>query len=539
MLRTFLLTLLLNLVHLNESFAQWDYAITDTLTYHNHTNGKLKLQGSTNTLFSLQQVVGSTQFRLDKRVNNQWSNVLTGTDAIDFEITPSSIYLLKVQANQFVLEKYDLNAQLLTSSTCALMNFSAQLGMVQMRRNSGDTLFIQFVDPNYVNGGTVIQYSSGNWQNLNAVKFADIELSSQGIPIGLIVNTTMGTPASTSLQVKKYNFGTGLWELEGAITESYASTVAPDMCVSEDDSVFLASVGDAFPASLYLYAIKGGNVSEKQVIQGIEPEVVTSVSIVEDRTQRFLITYTNHALGPWGDVYQRRWNWHTQLWIPLNPSAGCITDSQGTEYTGQNPLLRGAVVDSLNTYFVGYSYQTNWFQNPQQSPDSTHTHVRRFLNCSYLNGINTVSLFDDTLFAQAGNGVSYQWWDCLSQQVVPGANNAVYPNPVPGEYSVIISNEGCVDTSACIKLVNDLGIVETEHEMIQLYPNPVSVSLHVLSDVPVSNIQIFDSFGRLCFSKSSGLTLTELNVSELNPGMYLVQITTTTGEVIIRRAQLN
>ncbi|WP_300663706.1 T9SS type A sorting domain-containing protein [Fluviicola sp.] len=84
-----------------------------------------------------------------------------------------------------------------------------------------------------------------------------------------------------------------------------------------------------------------------------------------------------------------------------------------------------------------------------------------------------------------------------------------------------------------------LGLDQLQDENVKVYPNPTSGNLNVLSDVPVSNIEIFDSYGRLCLSKPSGLTLTEFDLSGLNSGMYLMKITTTADQVTIKRIRRN
>lgn len=84
-----------------------------------------------------------------------------------------------------------------------------------------------------------------------------------------------------------------------------------------------------------------------------------------------------------------------------------------------------------------------------------------------------------------------------------------------------------------------LGLDQLQYEDIRIYPNPTSNKLNILSDASVSSIEIFDSYGKRCFAQSPDLTFTELDLSGLNSGIYLVQITTNTGQVTIRRIQRN
>lgn len=84
-----------------------------------------------------------------------------------------------------------------------------------------------------------------------------------------------------------------------------------------------------------------------------------------------------------------------------------------------------------------------------------------------------------------------------------------------------------------------LGLDQLENENVKIYPNPTSGHLNILSDASVSHVEVFDSYGKRCLWESPHLTLTELDLSGLNTGIYLVKITTDTDQVIIKRVQRN
>ncbi len=99
----------------------------------------------------------------------------------------------------------------------------------------------------------------------------------------------------------------------------------------------------------------------------------------------------------------------------------------------------------------------------------------------------------------------------------------------------LIYNPGNVDC----EYYTYLGLDQLSMEKTTIYPNPTTGNLNILSDVPVSNIEVFDSYGRRCITQSPNLTLVELDLSGLNSGMYLLKITTNTNEVTIKRIQRN
>jgi hypothetical protein len=84
-----------------------------------------------------------------------------------------------------------------------------------------------------------------------------------------------------------------------------------------------------------------------------------------------------------------------------------------------------------------------------------------------------------------------------------------------------------------------LGLNEMEMNAISVFPNPTSGIMKVLSEGILSRLEVFDSYGRLCIIQFPNLTLTELDLSVLNSGIYLLKITTNTDQVIIKRVQRN
>ena len=93
-----------------------------------------------------------------------------------------------------------------------------------------------------------------------------------------------------------------------------------------------------------------------------------------------------------------------------------------------------------------------------------------FLDLTLHRVDTSVSLSNVTLTANATN-VSYQWLNCDTDSLISGATNQTFTPLVDGNYAVIISDNLCTDTSACIA-VNGIGLIENDFLGINLYPNP-------------------------------------------------------------------
>ncbi|AEA43504.1 Gloeo_Verruco repeat protein [Fluviicola taffensis DSM 16823] len=137
----------------------------------------------------------------------------------------------------------------------------------------------------------------------------------------------------------------------------------------------------------------------------------------------------------------------------------------------------------------------------------------------------TIVQEDATLYSTIA--ATYQWIDC-DQDMAPvaGATSSTFIPAHNGQFAVITTNNGCQDTSVCF-LVDNLGLEQTGSKgSISVYPNPVTTTLHIVSDVPVLSLQVMNTSGQTILKGESDV----LNVSELQSGTYFLLIKTEFGE---------
>lgn len=137
-------------------------------------------------------------------------------------------------------------------------------------------------------------------------------------------------------------------------------------------------------------------------------------------------------------------------------------------------------------------------------------------------GVNQVGA---TLTSLA-TGATYQWFNCTTNSIVPGAVSQSYTPAVNGNYAVIVTQNGCTDTSIC-KTVVVSGLDEiNENTIIHVYPNPVKSELFV--DVDASylgkNCYLFDFVGKRIYTQKLTTTSNRILVNELSKGIYFLQI---------------
>jgi hypothetical protein len=95
--------------------------------------------------------------------------------------------------------------------------------------------------------------------------------------------------------------------------------------------------------------------------------------------------------------------------------------------------------------------------------------------------VSTFSMAGDTLTADAAN-LNYQWILCSNGATpINGANSQSYVITASGEYALVVSQNGCTDTSAC-QLIWITGVSALASQNIRVFPNPTEGSLNVSLD---------------------------------------------------------
>lgn len=505
--------------------AQWTYACNDTLTYHEHTNGELMVQPSTNILYSMQKNFATNQFRIDKLENDTWNNVLTGTNGLDFVVTDDSVFVLRKVSNHFVLETYDLNASPGDAYTTAFSPLTAQFQNAEIYLGAGDTVYVHFIDPGFTNGGSVFRFESGSWTDLSSGRFTKFALDNDNRPVG--VNThyvPSPLPAQTVFTFRRYDQTAATWDTIGE-TQNNIFNPIHDFVVADNDSIYLTVLRGLSYTEIHLCAIKDNNTVIKDTVIYAVSETGVSGKLVEDKEGNLIYVISNTELGPWGYVFCFKWNMAADSWAP-NSNLYMATDQFGTEYNPQNAKVWDVAVDAYNTYFVTHSFSTDAFM--QNGPDTTHTHVRKYLNCLYLANVNEVDTLNGQLVAHAGPIYTFQWIDCATGTAIPNATDSVLTIPGNGNYAVVISNGECTDTSACFEIAG-LGLNGLDWNEIQAYPNPANELLHVTLPKGNFNYRVTALTGQ---EIEAGMLKehTDLNIAGLSEGCYLLQLTGENGE---------
>ena len=129
------------------------------------------------------------------------------------------------------------------------------------------------------------------------------------------------------------------------------------------------------------------------------------------------------------------------------------------------------------------------------------------------------------LISQAG-GAAFQWINCATNAPIVGANNQYYTAFTVGEYAVIVTQNGCSDTSACYN-VTTIGMDEQTLPTARVWPSITSDMLNIEFAAPVqrAELSVVDMTGRTVIRRQvPSLLRTSLDVTDLVPGAYCLQV---------------
>lgn len=225
-----------------------------------------------------------------------------------------------------------------------------------------------------------------------------------------------------------------------------------------------------------------------------------------------------------------------------------ITDGTGYDFA----VFENSFSDTfLELAFVEVSSDgVNFFRFPSHSQTQTTTQIGGFgsVDCRYINNLaGKYKIGYGTPFdlADVPNNALLNKSAITHVKVIDvvGSINATYAtydsygNKINDPFTTPFTSSG-FDLDAVGVINQAAGFRKTansETTVFSMYPNPTSDIIHINSDENAS-IVIYDFFGRIVKNNIKG-GYQEINVSDLKPGTYVVEITTD-GEKVTKRLSI-
>jgi len=149
------------------------------------------------------------------------------------------------------------------------------------------------------------------------------------------------------------------------------------------------------------------------------------------------------------------------------------------------------------------------------------------LNLTIINNDTSITQNINTLSAGA-TGATYQWLDCNNgNAIILGETNQSYSPASSGNYAVVVSKNGCTDTSACINFIIT-GISDLEKSFVKISPNPTTAEfiIELASFSPKTQLKIVSVEGKTVYTNNTiNANKIVINAADWSTGVYMVKIT--------------
>lgn len=149
------------------------------------------------------------------------------------------------------------------------------------------------------------------------------------------------------------------------------------------------------------------------------------------------------------------------------------------------------------------------------------------LNLTIISPNVSISQSGATLTAVANAQATYQWINCATNQLIPGANQSIFTASANGSYAVIVTINGCADTSLC-RTVSGLSTLDVDNAwQATLYPNPASHEVYIAwpKNGEPTQLAIYTMSGQLLYdAKNLRENTHRVGMEQWAPGVYLVYL---------------
>lgn len=193
-----------------------------------------------------------------------------------------------------------------------------------------------------------------------------------------------------------------------------------------------------------------------------------------------------------------------------------LTGGGASSYTWDNGVTDGVAFNpTVTTTYTVTGTDANNCQNTAQVTVTVTT-------------VDATTTTTGTTITANNSNATYQWVDCdNSNQPISGATSQNFTPTVTGNYAVVVTENGCSETSACENIVitglNEMNV----NNNISVYPNPVNDIFTISSSDDLSGtvVKIITITGQTLVEKTmiSGNTAT-FDMSVYATGLYFVEI---------------
>lgn len=203
-------------------------------------------------------------------------------------------------------------------------------------------------------------------------------------------------------------------------------------------------------------------------------------------------------------------------------------------------------VSCLNYSLNGQTYTESGVYNQtlttQSGCDSNIT-----INLTILNQVNAQITSVGGLLSAVENNAHYQWISCDNNSIIQFANGQDFYPTTNGHYAVIVTKDGCSDTSTCYNMTK-VSTKEVGYEFTSsLFPNPATdytyLTIQNNNNTEKVHINIVDITGKTINNEQAHLVVGEnqiqINTTSFASGIYFIQVSSQSQPLFIHKLIIN
>jgi len=417
-------------------------------------------------------------------------------------------------------------------STSSATGLTAGIYTVTATDENGCTSSVQFdiSEPTTIVVNTVSQTN-----NLcNGGNNGTAAISVSGGIAGYTYDWTPGNPtgdASNSISnLTAGNWNCSVTDANGCVTSHAVSITEPPAIIINQSNIICA--GASITVGVNTYSISGVYTDVLIAANGCDSTVTTNLTVNPAlSTSQTIVRCAGESVTVGVNTYSTS-GVYTDILIAAN---GC--DSTVTTNLTVNPAISGSqtivrcagesITVGLNTYSISGIYTD--VLTAANGCDSTVT-----TNLTVKPSINIATSLSGTTITAVANPATYQWIDCTNSNVIiAGATNQSYISTVNGSYAVIVTQNGCSDTSACVSITNTGINGSIQNSELLIYPNPANDKVIIeLGNLIGEYLKIMNAIGQVVYDAEIKNTKIEIDLSVFANGIYTIQVQTAKGIVL-------
>lgn len=207
---------------------------------------------------------------------------------------------------------------------------------------------------------------------------------------------------------------------------------------------------------------------------------------------------------------------HFSSSIKRNPLGVCLNTRPMPLYTGQDTLY----ISACDTKGLCDTLNVKLYAHPP---------------------LQTAVITQGPILIGPSNASGYQWIQCIGNEtytVVPNETTQSFTSSISGSYAVIISKDGCSDTSTCQSVVINSSEKELALENnISLFPNPTTGKVRMNLTRPLEEImlEVINHAGKVVYKNTyRSTTGVDIDLSKFALGIYEIKVQSITKIAIFK-----